>query len=122
MVRSWLDSMIFKVFSNLSDSMILFWMAMQVFMRVTCRLLFITGKNAQLMVVTVLKKCSVGENLLYQALLLCLIDTTTVFVVVISMDENRKHYIWSALYICDPRRFLFTQCSPSKPKYWTPIN
>jgi len=71
MVRSWLDSMIFKVFSNLSNSMILFWMAMQVFMRVACRLLFITGKNAQIMVVTVLKKCSVAENFLSQIVLLC---------------------------------------------------
>ena len=29
MVRSWLDSMIFKVFSNLSDSMILCYLAQE---------------------------------------------------------------------------------------------
>ena len=35
------------------------------------RLLFITGKNALLVVVTVEKECSVAENVLYQTVLLC---------------------------------------------------
>jgi len=39
---------------------------------VACRLLFIAGENAQLLVVTVLRSSfSVGENLFYQIVLLC---------------------------------------------------
>ena len=49
-----------------------FWTAMEIFMSAECGLLFITGKNIQLMGVTILKKqCFVTENLLCQVLLLC---------------------------------------------------
>ena len=44
----------------------------QIVTRAACRLFFIAGKNALLMVVSMLKKdCSVVENLLYQITLLC---------------------------------------------------
>ena len=44
----------------------------QIFIRAACRLLFVTGENAQLMVVTMLEKqCFVAENLLDQIVLLC---------------------------------------------------
>jgi len=43
----------------------------QIFTSLAHRLLFITGDNAQLMVVTVLKRCFVAENLLYLVVLLC---------------------------------------------------
>ena len=43
----------------------------QVLTSAVCRLLFIVGENAQLMVVTVEKQCCVAENLLYQVALLC---------------------------------------------------
>jgi len=36
-----------------------------------CRLFFVAGKNAELMVVTVLERCFEAENLLHQILLLC---------------------------------------------------
>jgi len=42
----------------------------QVFTSMAHRILFIGGKNAQLMMVTVLKKCCAAENLLYQIVLL----------------------------------------------------
>jgi len=38
----------------------------QVFTSMAHRILFIGGKNAQLMMVTVLKKCCAAENMLYQ--------------------------------------------------------
>jgi len=38
----------------------------QIVMSAACRLLFTAGKNAQLMVVTMLKKCFLAEDLLYQ--------------------------------------------------------
>ena len=48
----------------------------QIFMSTTCRLLFIDGENAQLMVVTVLKvKSLVGENLyivLFIVIIICM--------------------------------------------------
>jgi len=43
----------------------------QILTSITCRHLLFAGKNAQLMVVTVLKNSSVAENLLYQVVLLC---------------------------------------------------
>ena len=43
---------------------------MQIFTSVTCRLLSIAGENAQLVVVTILKKSLIAENLLYQIVLL----------------------------------------------------
>jgi len=44
----------------------------QIFLRVACRLLFISGKNAQLMMATMLKNCIfVAETLLYQSVLFC---------------------------------------------------
>ena len=46
--------------------------AMKIFMSAECRLLFIGGKNAELMVVTIVEKqCFVAEDLLYQTVLLC---------------------------------------------------
>ena len=47
---------------------------LQIFMSMACRLLFITGKNVQLMVVTVEKWCFVVENLLYQIVLVCFLE------------------------------------------------
>ena len=45
--------------------------AMKIFMSAECRLLFIGGKNAELMVVTIVEKqCFVAEDLLYQTVLL----------------------------------------------------
>jgi len=50
----------------------MFWMAMLIFTSAACRLLFITGENAQVVVVNTLKKwCFVVENMLYQIVLLC---------------------------------------------------
>jgi len=47
-------------------------MAMQNFTSAACMLLFITGKNAELMVGDrVEKQCFVAENLLYQIVSLC---------------------------------------------------
>lgn len=43
---------------------------MQIFTSAVCRLLFITGENESLMVVTVFKKCFVADSLLYQIALL----------------------------------------------------
>ena len=45
----------------------------QIFTNTVCRLLFIAGKNAELMVLTVLKKKKrfVAENRVFQIVLLC---------------------------------------------------
>jgi len=43
----------------------------QIVMSAACRLLFIAGDNAQLMVVIVEKGYFVAENLFYQIVLLC---------------------------------------------------
>ena len=51
-----------------------------------------------------------------------LISVTVLFVaVIVSMGINRRHYLRSKLHKWHPRQFLFTQCSPGKPKGWTPI-
>ena len=57
-----------------------------------CRLLFIADKNAQLMVMTILKNniLSLAENLLYQMVLYS-------FSVVVSMAINRRHWFQSDL-------------------------
>ena len=75
----------------------------QIFMSTACRLLFITGENAWLMVVAMLKKCFVAEDLLFQIVLLCS------FVVVVPW-KHRRHYFLSNLCVCVWRQFLFTQC------------
>ena len=64
-VRQWV--MRFSIDDSNSGSPLL----VQVLMSTVCRLLFITDKNAQLMVVTVEKHCFVAENLLYRVVLLC---------------------------------------------------
>ena len=55
------------------------------------RILFITGENAQLIVVTTLKKCFVAENFLYQVVSLCFVS------VVVSTEVNRRYYICMVL-------------------------
>jgi len=64
----------------------------QIFRSVACRLLFIAGKNAQLMVVTMLKIvfCSWEVALSNSALVLFV-------AIVVSMETNRKHYFRSDL-------------------------
>lgn len=55
-----------------------------------CRFLSIAGKNIELMVVTMLKKYSVAENVL---------QTTVLLVsVVISKEVNRRHYFQTNLH------------------------
>jgi len=52
--------------------MVVVW---QTVMTAACRLLFIAGENAEVMVVTALKKqCFVAENFLYQIVLLCILS------------------------------------------------
>jgi len=56
---------------------------MQIFTSAACRLLFITGENVQLMVVTVEKPCFVA---LSKSVIMLFVS------VVISMEINRRHY------------------------------
>ena len=63
----------------------------QIFMGTVCRLLVTAGENAKLMVVTALKKCSVAEKLLSNSAIV-------LFVVVVVMEIDRKHYFWSDLH------------------------
>jgi len=43
-------------------------------------------------------------------------SSAIVLFVIISMEINRRHYFQSNLCICGSRWFLFTQCSPGKPR------
>lgn len=60
--------------SNVKNKML--WMAMQIFMSTACRTLFITGENAELTVITMLKNSDLelrtcSFRLCYCALLIC---------------------------------------------------
>ena len=49
------------------------------------------------------EKCFVVENLFLRS------SVIVIFVLVVaSMEINRRHYFWSNLHRCDPRKFLFT--------------
>ena len=61
------------------------------------------------------KECSAAELALSNSIILLFVS------VVISMEINRRHYFWNNLYVFGPRKFLFIQCSPGKPKCWTPM-
>jgi len=58
---------------------------MQMALSVACRLLFIIGENAYLIIMTMLKN-SVAENLLFVS-------------VSVSMDINSRYYFESNLYV-----------------------
>ena len=45
-------------------------------------------------------------------------NSVTVLFVAVSTEINGRHYFRSHLGICGPRQFLFTKCSPDKPKSW----
>lgn len=60
-----------------------------IFMSAACRLLFIAGKNEELLVATVLTKCCIAENLILNILL--------IVSVVVSMKTNKSHYFQSSL-------------------------
>ena len=60
-------------------------------MSAACRLLFIAGENAELMVMTVMKECFVAENLSYQMVLLCSLYW-------LLFHENN----WEALFLGQP--------------------
>jgi len=54
--------------------------------------MFITGENAQLMVVTMLKNSSGAENLLSNSVIVLFLS------VVVFMEINRRHYFQCNLY------------------------
>jgi len=73
----------------------------QTFTNAACRLLFITGENAQLMVTAMLK------NSVYSWKFVTSYSITVLFVsVVVSMEIHRRHYFWSYLWL--GRNFSFS--------------
>lgn len=68
-------------------------MAIQIFMSVACKLLFIIGKNAVSGSDIVEKQFFLTDNELYQIVLLCSC------ICLISLEINFRHYFWSKLHI-----------------------
>lgn len=66
---------------------------MQICASVVCKLLFIAGKNAGLMMVTVLKKkiVSCSSEFALKSVIVLLVCA------VVSMELARRHYFWSNL-------------------------
>ena len=58
---------------------------MQIVTSTACRLFFIAGENAQLVVVTVLKQCFADENFLYQSVVVLFVA------VIVSTEIKRRH-------------------------------
>lgn len=70
------------------------WAAMKIFTRVACRPLFIAGKNAELMVATMLK------NSIWQLRSCSVQYVIVLFVsVLVSVEINRRHYLRSDLHL-----------------------
>ena len=88
----------------------------QMFMNAACRLLFLTGKNAQLKMVTIVKQVFCSWEFALSNRVIALFVS-----VLFSMEINRWHCFWSNLHICGPREFLFTKWSLGKIKGWIPM-
>ena len=84
---------------------------MQTVTSAACKLLFITGKNAQVMAVTMLKKCFVAENLLHQSTVLLFVS------VAVSMEINEALLSEYPIYLNSPN---FCTDIPSPVKQLTP--